>query len=131
MKVSGQLHAPAALFPGKEPVVPIGVDTNLQRFCQNIYELDIISKFESCNVYSSINQLTSMRSSCCVYYRTECMPVVKFHAICTRCQCFCSMHCWCHWIYFSVHFGKLATFSCQTRISLESLYKFFSLAYSA
>jgi len=24
MEVSGQLHAPAALLPGKEPLVPIG-----------------------------------------------------------------------------------------------------------
>jgi hypothetical protein len=24
MEVSGQLHAPAALFPGKEPLVPFG-----------------------------------------------------------------------------------------------------------
>jgi hypothetical protein len=28
MEVSGQLHAPAALLPGKEPLVPIGGPQN-------------------------------------------------------------------------------------------------------
>jgi len=30
MELSGQLHAPATLFLGKEPPVPIGQETNSQ-----------------------------------------------------------------------------------------------------
>jgi hypothetical protein len=31
MEVSGQLHAPAALPPGKEPLVPIGFETRTRK----------------------------------------------------------------------------------------------------
>jgi hypothetical protein len=31
MEVSGQLHVPAALLPGKELLVPVGEEKNLQR----------------------------------------------------------------------------------------------------
>jgi hypothetical protein len=35
MEVSGQLHAPAALLPGKEPLVPIGQDVEIERSVWN------------------------------------------------------------------------------------------------
>jgi len=47
--------------------------------------LDIILKFVLM-YFSSISQDTLMRYFCCVYYRIECMTVVKFRATYSRRQ---------------------------------------------
>jgi hypothetical protein len=40
---------------------------------------------------SSIGQPTSMKCLCCVYYRTQCISVVKFQAESSRCPSFSSV----------------------------------------
>jgi len=72
--------------------------------------------------FSSTGQSTSARCLCCVYYRTECMPVVKFHADCSRCRSFSNAH-WYDSLYFTLRFDTIATvyFSDRNNI-LWSLY---------
>jgi hypothetical protein len=36
MEVSGQLHAPAALPPGKEPLVPVANETVFNEVCSKV-----------------------------------------------------------------------------------------------
>jgi hypothetical protein len=67
--------------------------------------------------FSNISQPTSLKCLCYVYYRTECIPAVKFHANYSRCQSFSNVHCWHNSIYFSLILDRTATVSLETYMS--------------
>jgi len=77
------------------------------------FEISVVTHF------SIIGQPTSSRRVYCVYYRTQCVTVAKFHAYCFRCQGLPYVHCWSDLIYFSLLLGRTATVPCQAEISLN------------
>jgi len=42
---------------------------------------------------------------CCVHYRSEGIPVINFHAECSKCQGFWNAHRSRDWIFFKFAFG--------------------------
>jgi hypothetical protein len=68
----------------------------------------------------------------CVYYRTGCMPVLRFYTDRSKGQGFYSVHCWSDLIHFSLLLCGTPTVPCQQKChSLESLHMLCSLACSA
>jgi len=112
-------------------IAVLTVETDLQTLLSEHARAPHCSQLWVTMHFLIINQPTSKRCLCYIYFRTGFISVVKFHADCSRCQGFGHVHCWWGWFYFSLNLHRIVTLPCQTEISsLESLYEFYSLAHS-